>query len=44
MKEIEENLSRERETGGLIDDDAQQGALDTIINRLEKAARSNQEL
>ena len=42
MKDIEESLSRERETGAIIDEDMQQGALDTIIDRLERASRSNE--
>jgi intracellular multiplication protein IcmB len=43
MKEIEENLSRQREEGDFIDDNAQKGALDVIIDRLEKAVLSNQD-
>ena len=40
MKDVEEGLSRQKDEGGFVDEDAQQGVLDIIIDRVEKLALS----
>ena len=42
MKDIEEALSRQKEDGGFVDEEAQQGVLEIIIDRLEKLALSTE--
>jgi intracellular multiplication protein IcmB len=42
MKDVEEALSRQKEQGGLVDEGAQQGVLDIIIDRMEKLALSTE--